>query len=272
MKTPFQKWHGLGNDFVVVRTHELPSELRDNPKRLSTWCDRHGADGVLLLSNEADAAFDMVVVNRDGSVPEICGNGIRCAVRAWAGERGISDGRVLVGTGAGPKECRLSSGGLVTVEMGPAKLATPSLPKPHGRFARVNVEVGGITREGVAISMGNPHLVFLESDPIPVGEGETTELETHPLFPNRTNVEFAYWIEPSVIQVSVWERGVGYTQACGSGACAVAVCAVLKDSSRAGTPIEVRLPGGSLNITVSDDLGSVLMTGPAEPVFRGVLE
>lgn len=274
MTIPFQKWHGLGNDFVVVRATDLPEQLQMAPASLASWCDRHravGADGVLVLSNESDAAFDMLVVNADGSVPEICGNGIRCAVRAWAAQVGFAEGTVAVGTGAGTKDCKLSTEGLVSVEMGPAQLSSPSPPESGERDARLTLDVGGAAREGIAVSMGNPHLVFLGPSPIPVTEAEAMALETHSRFPNRTNVEFAHWLAAQTIEVRVWERGVGYTQACGSGACAVAVCAVLNDSSLAGTPLEVRLPGGSLFITVSDDLNSVLMTGPAQLVFSGVL-
>jgi diaminopimelate epimerase len=255
----FWKYQGLGNDFVLVE-----GPLMD-PARARRICDRRrgvGADGVvtLLPARTPGAALEMHIYNPDGSVAEMCGNAVRCLARHLAETRGL-DGRIRIDTGAGPKECTLHRGPggaieAVSVEMGPARFE-----------GEQDFRAGGEALRAVRVSMGNPHAVIF--DPAPSREraaalGPTIEQAV----PGGVNVGFA---RPSAgaIDLVVWERGAGLTDACGTGACAAAVAAVRRGDVRAGAPVEVRLPGGALTITVSEDLSRVTMRGPAERVFDG---
>lgn len=283
MSIAFEKWHGLGNDFVVVRLGDL-DQLSNSGKLadsalLARWCDRHrgiGADGVLVLSQESPDAFTMKVINADGSIPEICGNGIRCAVRSWARRHGVGGGQtVVVTTGAGPKRCRLAPDGRVEVEMGPAVFASADLPDSAAappRLGLVSAPLGGAERDGIPVSMGNPHWVFFDASEGGLSAEDGSRLEHDVRFRHRTNVELATVVAPDQIDVIVWERGVGFTEACGSGACATAVAAVASGRAPAGRALGIRLAGGVLTIKVSRDFQSVVMSGPAERVFEGVVE
>jgi diaminopimelate epimerase len=234
-------------------------------------CDRRtgvGADGILLVGPGRRGAASMTVVNFDGSRPEMCGNGLRC-VAAFVAER--TGARVLsIDTDAGARTCRILGNGddgvaTVSVDMGPAKALGWQRP------------TSAPGREFVGISMGNPHTVCF------VGPGEDPEslartlgpaIEQDPAYaPDKTNVEFARIEADGSITLWVWERGVGITAACGTGACATAVAAVelcLLPPERA---IAVRLPGGLLSIIVpAVNSKQVVMTGPARQVFSGVLE
>jgi diaminopimelate epimerase len=270
---PFEKWHGLGNDFVVVRADDLP----DAPIDYSAWCDRHrgvGADGVLVVSDRpGDSGLDMVVHNADGSVPEICGNGIRCAVLSWARRRGLVEGTVEVGTGAGTRLCRFTDGE-VEVEMGRARLAPvePAVLLPDADWVG---EPGSV--RSAAVDMGNPHLVLFGGWPGSIDAGVAARLEHHEAFPARANVSFVRFggSAEAGLDVRVWERGVGFTAACGTAACASAAAAVAAGLATAGAPVPVHLPGGTLRITISEsvadgaDGGAVAMRGPAAHVFDG---
>lgn len=266
----FFKYHGLGNDFVVLDRRSSGLDVdAETSRRL---CDRHfgiGADGVLVILPEAGTAGRMVVHNADGSIAEMCGNGLRCVVK-HLGEAAADRPRSLtVATGAGRLTSELDWGSdgveRVTVAMGPARLEAPILPN-GGPFLREAIE--GVI--GTAVSMGNPHLVLLDTPPSEaarLGPG----LEVHPLFPNRTNVEF---VEPRAaggLRVTVWERGVGITLACGTGACATVVAAALDGRSPFDAWVPVELPGGVLDIRVLKDLSQVFLRGPVRLVFSGAL-
>ena len=255
----FWKYHGLGNDFVLV-----DGPLMD-PARARRVCDRHrgvGADGVVtILPPRTDgAAAGMHIYNPDGSVAEMCGNAVRCLARHLAETRRL-EGRLRIDTGAGTKECTLHRGPggeveAVSVEMGPARLE-----------GEQDFRVGGETLHAVRVSMGNPHAVIF--DPAPSREraaalGPPVERAVE----GGVNVGFAH---PGAggIDLVVWERGAGLTDACGTGACAATVAAVRRGDVRPDAPVEVRLPGGVLRITVSADLARVTMRGPAERVFEG---
>jgi diaminopimelate epimerase len=257
----FEKWHGLGNDFILVRRDGLGRQ--PTAEEAMRWCDRRfgvGADGVLTIWDETDTGLAMRIYNSDGSIPEICGNGIRCAVRSWAGDRNRPDGVVRVETGAGARSCCLERDGRVTVDMGPAD-------GPH----EVTAELDGRTVDALEISMGNPHLIFFLEEVPNVTAEAAGRLERHPHFPQQTNVSFAVLRERTGIDVLVWERGVGFTKACGTAACAVAAAAVATGRSPVDTPIGIVLPGGALTITVNADLTAIHMTGPAEKVYSGVI-
>jgi diaminopimelate epimerase len=264
----FTKLHGLGNDFVLVdrRAEGVPLA----PGAAARLCDRHvgiGADGVLSVLSSAAAPLRMHITNPDGSVAEMCGNGLRCVLH-WALARGLvpATGGV-VETDAGLRGWA-PAGAELRVDMGTPALAGPNLPEvatPGGEA----VEAGA--RRGVAVSMGNPHLVLFlrdDEDPLAAAQADGAALEHHPRYPARTNVEFVR-PRPSGLDVVVWERGAGLTRACGTGACAAAVAAVTTGRRAAGGETAVRLPGGVLRVEVEPDLRRVWMTGPAVEVFSG---
>jgi diaminopimelate epimerase len=296
--TYFWKYHGIGNDFVILdrtgggRPVSAPDAVR--------ICDRHrgvGADGVLTLLPSAKASFRMHIRNSDGSIAEMCGNGIRCAVKfaveragaeARGGDRAVAmlkavvrnPGRgagvraVSVETGRGVLQClamiRGSEVESVVVDMGAPILDRSGIPmKGKGRFVGGKVEALGKTFKATAVGMGNPHLVLFHRDDMADALKFGPMLERSPLFPKRTNVEFARAVSGTKIHAVVWERGVGITEACGTGACATAVAFALAGISPFGTELSVGLPGGVLWITVPEDLGAVYMRGPAEEVFTG---
>jgi diaminopimelate epimerase len=254
----FAKYHGLGNDFVLVEGPLV------GPERARRICDRRrgvGADGVVtvLPPRTPGAAAAMHVYNSDGSVAEMCGNAIRCVARHVAERRGLG-GTLRIDTDAGTKECTLHRGergeiAAVSVEMGPARL------EGEQDFA-----IGGETLHATRVSMGNPHAVLFDA---PTREragavGPAVERAVE----GGVNVGFAR-PGPAGIDLVVWERGAGLTDACGTGACAATVAAVRAGAARAGVPVEVRLPGGALWITVAPDLARVTMRGPATKVFEG---
>ena len=275
MALPFVKMHGLGNDFLVVdrRSVHAPVPVAD----VVALCDRHlgvGGDGVLSILDSPRAPLAMHVTNNDGSIAEMCGNGLRCVVR-YAVDAGLlppSGGPV--DTGRGVLDCRVEANGEVTVDMGAPLLEPERVPVklPGSRAIAVPVDVGGTRLTLSAVSMGNPHaIVFLDAGEVPMEAalrwGPT--LERHELFPHRTNAEFARMRSATEIDLVVWERGAGLTQACGTGACATVVAAVLTGRSQAGERVRVALPGGVLTVRVEPDFSRVWMTGPAVEVFRG---
>ncbi len=274
----FYKYHGTGNDFVILDGFSgtpVPSA-----GEVEAWCRRHtgiGADGVIHTApSEAGGDARMRIFNADGSEAEMCGNGIRCLARYLYERAGITRNEMLIETAAGMKSLRLEvQEGVVReveVDMGMPELASPDLPLygDPSRPGLVNLELGnGVSLEVFCVSMGNPHCVIpvedLEEAPV------TTlgpEIEVHPAFPRRTNVEFMEPRGGDRLLVRVWERGVGETRACGTGACAAAVAAV--NLGRCSFPVRVTLPGGDLVIS-ADEHGHLLMRGPAAEVFRGEL-
>lgn len=281
----FRKYHGIGNDFVMLTDlHGRLGPPGSLPKGLvAALCDRHtgvGGDGVIriLADDEARAAgavLRMDYYNADGGAAEMCGNGIRC-LAVLAHRLGVIEpGEHTVLTGAGPLTVRLQDDGLVTVDMGVPGLTCPEVPMAgEGSSLRVGVELEpGRVLEGTGVSMGNPHFVLFEADTgLGLGDdavhGIGPRLETHPAFPERTNVEFVEVLSPRELRMRVWERGVGETMACGTGACAVAVAAAALE--RAERSVTVRLPGGDLEVEWAAD-DRVWMTGPAEEVFEGEL-
>jgi diaminopimelate epimerase len=266
----FFKYHGLGNDFVVLDRRASALDIDTETSR--RLCDRHfgvGADGVLTILPSPGAAGRMVVHNADGSIAEMCGNGLRCVVKHLAETAPDRPGRLEVDTGAGRLECEVDWGDegvrAVTVAMGPARLEAPILPH-GGPF--VGQALGA--QVGTAVSMGNPHLVLLD---VPLTEASRLgpELERHGLFPARTNVEFVQPRDGGGLEVVVWERGVGLTLACGTGACAAVVASALAQRSPFDAWVPVQLPGGRLEIKVRADRSQVWLRGPVAFVFEGRL-
>ncbi len=255
----FEKWQGLGNNYLIVRRDEW--QIRLTPERAALLCDVHfgvGGDGILEVDHEHGHPR-MTVWNPDGSIAENCGNGIRMVTRHLV-RRGKLPGDGVIITGGGPVKVRMLPDDRVRVAMGKAVF-----PDGEG-FERLETEHGEF--ELAHITTGNPHAIIVHDDPDSVVRSAGRSIEVHPRFPGRTNVEFIRIDGPSEITMRVWERGVGETMACGTGACASAVAAV-RLAGRA-SPVTVHLAGGDLEIDVDDDL-EVTMTGPAELLYEGVL-
>lgn len=270
----FSKFEGLGNDFLVIDLRgqsESSSLVTALSSQAARWCDRRrgvGGDGLLLItdSQAASALARMIVINADGSRPEMCGNGLRCVVHYLghaAGSLGASFG---VETDNGVLDCELTlqdpGQAMVTVQMGPATLGETHYPKAAPDRAFVNV------------STGNPHAIHwvgADEDPKALAHELGSSIEVDPAYPDRSNVEFVK-VTPEALICWVWERGCGITSACGTGACATAAAAVAASKRKAQTPIRVELPGGPLEITVPKEAdGSVTMRGPSCWVYDGQL-
>lgn len=271
---PFTKYHALGNDFVVVDRRSTGIDLR--PEEAVAWCDRHrgvGADGVLALLPAQGAAARMVVHNADGSVAEMCGNGLRCVVKHLADEQRTQPEELAVETGAGRlvSSLRYQSSGEaqeITVDLGRVHLSAPHLPRAPGGGPFLEQSFEG--RLASAVSLGNPHLVLLDAGP---EQAKTLGpiLERHPAFPERTNVECAV-PRGAGLEVVVWERGVGLTLACGTGAAATVAAWSLAGRLAFEQWVAVDLPGGRLEVKVLGDLSHAYLRGGAVRVFRGIHE
>ncbi|MGQ0644309.1 MAG: diaminopimelate epimerase [Elusimicrobiota bacterium] len=280
----FTKMQGTGNDFIVLDALRRPVKI--SPAQARRLCDRHtgvGADQILILEPSRKADFRMRILNADGSEVEMCGNGIRCAAR-YVYERGRTRKKeISFETKAGLIRPALENG-RVRVDMGAPVLDAAKIPvRAKGRFidklfrwtSRVPAAEDGLPGKAsrvndaamTCVSMGNPHAVFFTTDlsKTPVSAWGP-EIETHPFFPRRTNVEFAEVLGPRSVRVRVWERGAGLTLACGTGACAVAVAGVL--TGRLQRAVIVSLPGGDLQVEWAAD-DHVYLTGAAEFVFEG---
>ncbi len=272
----FTKMHGIGNDYVYVdcfrETVEQPSEVA---KRIS---DRHfgiGSDGLILICPSETADFRMDMYNADGSRGEMCGNGIRCVAK-YVYEKGLTDQtRIRVETLGGMKELELTvkdgTVSLVRVNMGAPELAAAKIPvaADTDRVIGQTLIVEGKEYAVTCVSMGNPHcVVFLDEDVRGldlerIGPG----FERHERFPKRINTEFVNVLDEETIRMRVWERGSGETLACGTGACAAAVAAML--NGRTKDEVTVKLLGGDLRILWARGEDAVFMTGAAETVFEG---
>ncbi len=266
--------HGLGNDFIVVTEHTLPKEAPELARRL---CDRRlgvGADGLVFLLPSRAGDVRMRILNADGSEAEQCGNAVRCVAKYYYERISGEKKEIIVETGAGLQPIRLETDGgqveSICVDMGQPILEASRVPVALEGKQVVDhpVTIGEKSFRFTAVSMGNPHAVIFVDDAadFPV-ETWGPRLETHPLFPNKTNVEFVTIHSPRELEMRVWERGVGPTLACGTGACASLVAAVLNGA--ADRRARVRLKGGDLEIQWSERDDRVYMTGPARMVFEG---
>ncbi|MBC9783316.1 diaminopimelate epimerase [Heliobacterium chlorum] len=274
----FVKMHGLGNDFVIVNALHSPNlERTDWEKVAVRLCDRHygiGADGLIIIFPSEKADIRWRILNADGSEAEMCGNGIRCVAR-YVYERGIvPKARVEVETLAGiiVPEIIFEDGEIkgIRVDMGEPRLERSQIPMtgPQGKVIQEELTVDEETFPVTAVSMGNPHcLIFVDDiEKAPV----TTvgpKVEKHSAFPQKTNVEFVQVLNHSEVNMLVWERGVGPTLACGTGACATAVGSILNGYT--GREVKVHLAGGTLLIEWNEVNNRVYMTGPAVEVFQG---
>ncbi len=288
---PFSKVEGLGNDFIVVdlRPGKPGAAGRPSPADpdvARALCDRHfgiGADGVLAILPGDTGDARMRVINADGSEAEMCGNGIRCVAKVlYEQDTTLRQAVLRIDTGAGLLACHMDVAGgqvaSVSVEMGRPRLTRAEIPMkgpPGDQAIRTALESGGHRLALTGVSMGNPHAVIFVDDPVAdlrvLAETYGPGIETSPLFPHRTNVEFAR-VRGGEIDLVVWERGCGITLACGTGACATVVAACLEGRAKAGSEMIVHLPGGALRITAKADLSGVLMRGPANVVFQAELD
>lgn len=278
MLRKFYKMQGIGNDYIYF---DCMKEPVDNPAELAVrLSDRHfgiGGDGVILLCPSKVADCRMRMFNLDGSEGRMCGNGIRC-VGKLAHDLGYVKGdSVRIETLSGIKTLSLykDANGKVSsakVDMGAPVLDGEKIPSTYRGETVVDapIEVGGRTFRATLVSMGNPHCVVFE-DPDAVGlERYGPLFERHPAFPERINTEFIRVIDRNRLKMRVWERGSGETLACGTGACASAVAAVLNGYCDKNTEISVYLLGGELKITYTDE--TVYMEGGAQLVFTGEIE
>ena len=275
----FAKYHGAGNDFILV---DGRGAERDWPALARAICQRNlgaGADGLIVALPSQTAAARLRLFNADGSEAEMSGNGVRCFAR-FVVEEGIArpDGDDLhVETAAGPIVVRLrrrpDGGGVVgaTVDMGPPRLAPRDIPVAVEAAPPI-LDLALLVDDAVysvsCVSMGNPHAVHFVQTPVadfPLRE-VGPRVEHHPLFPARVNFEVARVLDRGHVESRTWERGVGETQACGTGACAIMVAARLR--GLVDDEVEVREPGGVLTLRWPGE-GSVFLSGPAEFVYRG---
>ena len=262
----FSKMHGAGNDYIYVNT--LLYNIDDPSKLARLWSDRHkgiGSDGLVLIGRSPipEADFSMRIFNADGSEAMMCGNACRC-IGKYLYEKGLTDKteiRLLTPSGLKLLKLKLTSSNIVetvTVDMGEPVFDKEKQFNPTEKMLP----------EGLFISMGNPHYVIFTDDVDAVND-KGRELEYHPAFPERANIEFAE-MRPDGIRVRVWERGSGITMACGTGACAVAVAAT--KTGRGGRTNHIIMDGGTLEVEWREQDNHVYLTGPAEFVYEGEIE
>ena len=271
MKLEFVKMHGLGNDFILL--DDPSGDLGLSPDGIRFLCDRHfgiGADGVITVSPSDRADLKMRTFNSDGSEAEMCGNGIRCFA-LHARDRGLLSGpEMSVETLAGIIRPRIE-GDQVSVDMGQPRFAAEKVPVAlPGEVIDRPAVFAGRKLEITCVSIGNPHcVIFWSSEEEPPVAELGPVIETDPLFPEKTNVEFIRVLNDRELDFRVWERGAGMTLACGTGACAALAAAAR--TGRTGREARVHLAGGDLEIEWRAD-NHIFMSGPAVEVYRGVIE
>ena len=268
----FEKYQGIGNDFLVI---DAADDGVVSPELAAKLCDRRfgvGGDGVILvLPGGPGALARMRVINADGSIPEMCGNGIRCmalhVARHHARGEPVLD--ATFETDAGPRRCHVELQSAdnrtadVTVDMGIARVLGPrrlSVPGETSEWRDIDL---------VEVNVGNPHAVSLRRPSPEEIDRIGPRLATHEAFPEGANIGFARVQDRAFLDLVVWERGVGLTLACGTGACAAVAAACSRDLAPWGSPVTVRLPGGPLTIWVEGDGGRARMRGGAQHVYSG---
>ena len=281
MQLKFEKWNGLGNDFVIVNGAE--EMIEDHAKVASEVCDRHfgiGADGLVILlpCDQEGIDFEMRIFNSDGSEAEMCGNATRCIAKYIAANQ-LSDKKEFhILTKAGiiiPALVDMADGFVgVRVNMGKPRLTPSEIPvisETEEMIVAEPITAGEDAFSMTTVSMGNPHCVIFVDDIAKIALEEVgPKLETHERFPRKINVEFAEVLNRKQIRMRVWERGAGITLACGTGSCATIVAAVLNDKTE--RQAEIILDGGTLHLDWAENDGNVYMTGPATKVFTGIYE
>jgi len=271
-KVQFSKWQGLGNNYIVMHEEQLPFEL--TPARVRLLCDRNvgiGSDGIMLIGAQTgEARFKVRIYNPDGSEAEMCGNGVRMVARKLHMEGLVAGDTVVLETAAGEIVPKLGEGFMVTVDMGVARFGGEKLSGFEGECVEQSLHAAGRNFTFTFADVGNPHAVIQSPWPlelVPLHEIGPM-IEEHKYFPRKTNVEFVKVVSEHEAKVRVWERGVGETRACGTGATATAVALVR--TGQCASPVTVELPGGKLEVEVAADW-RVHMTGPAEEIYHGDL-
>lgn len=272
----FTKMHGCGNDYVYINGF---SETIKNPEELAIkMSDRHfgiGGDGIVLILPSKIADFRMRMFNADGSEAEMCGNAIRC-VGKYVYDKHLTDKKLItIETLAGIKLLDLEIEGdmvsRVTVDMGEPILQPELIPVVASNHPVINLAIDSNNESFMftCVSMGNPHAITFvkETEGFKV-ESFGKPIETNPLFPKKTNVEFVQVLDDEHVNMRVWERGTGETLACGTGACATVVACVL--NNKTNRKVTVHLLGGDLDVFWDEETNHVFLTGPAEVVFKGV--
>ena len=279
--TQFWKYHGIGNDFVVF--DGTKGEPGFTPEQIAFMCDRNfgiGSDGVIYVNPGIDGSdVTMRIFNTDGTEPEMCGNGIRCVAKFAYDMDIVKKTDFVIHTGRGNllAQCTCGPDGKVAsvkIDMG-APILEPELVPVNGkgdRFIDQEITAEGIGLRINAVSMGNPHCVTFD----PLTDKQIDRLGPYleanrDLFPRKANVEFAR-VKDGKIDIRVFERGVGWTLACGTGACATTTAAAINGLVPFDVPVQVHLPGGYLKITVDSKLQHVYMDGPSEFVYSGSIE
>ena len=272
MQLRFTKMHGLGNDFMVLDLVSQHAHIQ--PKHVRLWGDRKtgiGFDQLLIVETPStpDVDFRYRIFNADGSEVEQCGNGARCFARFVFDKRLTVKKQIRVETKGGIIELLLKGDGQVRVDMGAPRLQAAEIPFiAEAETLSHAVQVEGETVELAVVSMGNPHGVLRVAD---VDQAPVLtlgpKLECHPRFPQKANIGFLQIIDAQRARLRVWERGVGETRACGTGACAAAVAGIRQGWLK--SPVSIELPGGLLNIEWDGVGQPVLMTGPATRVYEG---
>ena len=276
MDLQFDKYQGLGNDFIMIDNRDRVEPLL-TPAQAATLCDRHfgiGADGVIfVLPGQGDTDYTMRIFNSDGSEPEMCGNGIRCFAKYIAQLDGVSAPHTYkIHTLAGMISPDLLPDGQVRVDMGEPRLVAAEIPTTLAVADKpaiaVPLEINGETYAVTTVSMGNPHCItFVDNVADFPLAAIGAMFECHAAFPKKINAEFVEVVRSDYVKMRVWERGAGITLACGTGACASVVAGVL--NGRCDRQTTVELPGGPLDIEWSEASNRIYMTGPAERSFSG---
>jgi diaminopimelate epimerase len=274
MNFHFSKWHGIGNDFVIVDGRK--EQIDDYKQAAIEICDRHfgvGADGLVMILPSEIADFKMRIFNSDGSEAEMCGNATRCIARYLYEQKLTTKTKIVIETKAGmiKPEIIFKNGNFETVKvnMGEPILAAEDIPVAgFGKEQVVHKELTVLdkTYQITCVSMGNPHCVIFVEDINAVElEKIGPMIETQPMFPKKINVEFVEVKSKDHLRMRVWERGAGITLACGTGSCATIVAAILNEKT--GRSAKIELDGGDLYVEWGED-NHVYLSGPAEEVFR----
>ncbi len=272
---PFVKMNGLGNDFVMIDARAEPVRLSAaTAGKIANRTTGAGCDQVIVMEPSRTADVFMRILNADGSEVSACGNASRCVAALL--HPGLGRDRLSIETAAGRLDAQIGENGLVTVDMGAPRFAWDEIPlaRPTANTRELDLTFalpdGRVLESPSVVNVGNPHCIFWVSgaesyDLASFG----AELEHHPLFPERANISLAEVLDSETIKLWVWERGTGITRACGTAACAAAVAG--SRTGRTARAVNVMLPGGVLSIDWRSDDDHILMTGPAEFEFNGVI-
>ena len=273
----FAKMQGCGNDYVYINGFEEKIDVEKKPELVRKLSERHfgiGSDGVIFINPSKIADFEMEMYNADGSRSEMCGNGIRCVAKYVYDKKMVSQAEFTIESFGKIKYITIieenGKAKLIKVGMGTPELKTEKIPAIYDadEIIAKPIEADGQVWEGTCVSMGNPHVVFFVDEVKNMDlESIGPKFENHPMFPNRTNVEFVKVIDKETVEMRVWERGTGETLACGTGCCATAVACILNGKTE--NKVLVKVLGGEIYVEWDRETNEIYMTGPGEFVFEG---